>query len=500
MGQTNRLDRLRQTRHILLLDGFLRSPAYIISISILTVICNLLQMDILLYTVVVFLAVSICLFGSDLLALMPLVILCYVAPSPQNNPGHGANKGSIFRVGNGGIYLFVLLILFFAALLYRLATDPDFGGWKFLRAKRQLINGMLLLSGAYLLSGLGMEEYRELFQRNLVFSLLQAASVTALYFLFTGSVKWDTVSKEYFAWIGLCVGFVIIPQLMENYLSGRAFIDGTKIIDRELIYTGWGMHNNIGGMMAMMIPFPFYLACHRKHGWFYNGLATVLIVSVMLSCSRTSMVVGGFVYCCCAVILLVRRKDQRIWNLGLYLLALGVGIGFAIVFYDRLRRIFDLFYEELFLISQRDNLFYYGNKQFMSHPLFGGSFFPQGKYVPWDWSTSKAFSAFFPPRWHNTIVQLGASCGMVGLLTYIIHRVETGILLLKNRTPEKTFIAIYIFCLLACSLMDCHFFNVGPVLFYSMALAFAEKISTGEEKMLDVLPDVGENKKSYCNE
>ena len=28
--------------------------------------------------------------------------------------------------------------------------------------------------------------------------------------------------------------------------------------------------------------------------------------------------------------------------------------------------------------------------------------------------------------------------------------------------------------LLVCSLLDCHFFNLGPVLLYSMGLAFAE--------------------------
>ena len=28
--------------------------------------------------------------------------------------------------------------------------------------------------------------------------------------------------------------------------------------------------------------------------------------------------------------------------------------------------------------------------------------------------------------------------------------------------------------LLLCSLLDCHFFNIGPVLFYAMALAFTE--------------------------
>ena len=34
---------------------------------------------------------------------------------------------------------------------------------------------------------------------------------------------------------------------------------------------------------------------------------------------------------------------------------------------------------------------------------------------------------------------------------------------------------ISVMILLLCSLLDCHFFNVGPTLFYSVTLAFLEK-------------------------
>ena len=180
-------------------------------------------------------------------------------------------------------------------------------------------------------------------------------------------------------------------------------------------------------------------------------------------------------YVLCAALLL-RRKDQRKQNIRIYLLAVLGAVALSIVFFNKLKDIFDLFFEELFVVSQRDNLFYYGMKQFMGAPVFGGSFFPQGEYVPWDWSTSAAFSSFFPPRWHNTLVQLGASCGIVGLIGYSIHRLETIGLFLKDQSVGKWYIAFSILVLLTCSLLDCHFFNIGPVLFYSMALAFAEKI------------------------
>lgn len=466
---------LRGSRWVGRINGFIRHPAYVVMLAVLTVISNLLGLDIYLYTGFILLGLYQCLFAPDLLGLMPIVILCYVAPSPANNPGSAANTDSIFLPENGGIYLFSILGVFIVFLLWRLITDPQIGGKAFLLAPRRLLSGMVLLGIAYLTSGLGMKEYATLWKQNLLFAALQFLAVLAAYYLFSGTVLWEKTRKDYMAWIGMCVGFVVLPQLLENYLSGRIFLEDSGTIDRELIYTGWGMHNNIGGMMAMMLPFPFYLARDGKHGWIYTVLAIVLMVGVVLSCSRTSIMVAAVAFLVCMALLL-RRQETRRQNIRVCLVAGVVLAGCCLVFFDKLMDVFALFFQELFQVSQRDNLFVYGMKQFAEHPIFGGSFFPQGEYVPWDWSTSEAFSSFFPPRWHNTLVQVAASCGIVGLAAYAFHRFQTVRFLLRDRSPEKGYIAIYIAVLLACSLLDCHFFNIGPVLMYSMALAFAENI------------------------
>ena len=137
--------------------------------------------------------------------------------------------------------------------------------------------------------------------------------------------------------------------------------------------------------------------------------------------------------------------------------------------------VFALFFEEIGEVSKRDLLFINGMKQFLQNPIFGGTFYPQ-EYIPWDWAELEAFSSFFPPRWHNTLVQIAASCGAVGLAAYALHRFQTVVLFIKERSTEKLFIGIYVAALLLASLLDCHFFNIGPVLVYSMALAFAENI------------------------
>lgn len=469
------MQQLRQSPRVQAINSFLRSPGYILALSLLTVVCNLLGLELVYYTLVIALGLYVITLSKDLLPIMPMIMLCYIVPSVKNNPGrHG---DSIFSFSNGGAYILVLASVVVVFLIWRLISDKEMGR-AFLTHKRSLVSGMLFLGVGYLLSGIGSYRYFDVFGRNLLFAFLQFISIALLYFLFTATVDWSNVPKDYLAWMGLGIGFTVLPQLLMAYLSGQAFMEGTGTMDRELIYTGWGMHNNIGGLMVMMIPFAYYLAYTKKHSWVYNLLGTILLGGVMLSCSRTAMAVGAGIYLVCAVILL-KNKRTRKENLWVYCIGALAVLGFVAVFFEKLMEIFSLFFEEIGLVSKRDVLLENGLKKFGNDPIFGGSFFfkgTPGEFVPWDFSEQATFSSFFPPRWHNTLVQIAASCGVVGLVGYGFHRFQTFRMLWRNRSTENLFIALYLAVLLLCSLMDCHFFNVGPVLFYSMALAFAENI------------------------
>lgn len=468
-GAWGRLEGLRRKTGAF--DCWLRSPWYVLTLAVMAVISNLLGLDLILYSLYVGLAIYVSLLGSDLLPLMPIILLCYVAPSRENNPGRYPQ--SVFYPQNGGIFLILLAAVWVACLIWRMVKDPELGGKAFLKTKRSLMPSMLLLGATYLLSGIGMSDYFSIMGKNLLFAVIQFASVFALYYFFTGAVRWNRAPKEYLAWTGLAVGFVVLVQLLENYISGRIFEDGT--INRELIATGWGMHNNVGCLMAVTMPFGFYLAGKSKHGWLFNLLGTVLFLGTVLSCSRGSMLMAGLGYGVCAFLLL-KNRDSRRRNLPVYLVTWGAVALVGMILAPKLLSVFRLFISQMGNVSQRDNLLNYGIKQFLTEPIFGGSFFPQGSYVPWDWSNLEAFSSFFPPRWHNTLVQMMASCGTVGITAYLVHRFRTVQLFWKRRSVENTFLAVSLGVLLCAALLDCHFFNVGPVLFYSMALAVAEKL------------------------
>jgi O-antigen ligase len=176
----------------------------------------------------------------------------------------------------------------------------------------------------------------------------------------------------------------------------------------------------------------------------------------------------------CVLLMLSYAKD---WKANTFTLIFFTGAAIAALYFfgDQIKELFSALLDKGLDSSDRDEIYAEGIKLFSKYPIWGGSFFSPD-YMPWAWATNASFTSVFPPRWHNTYVQLLASCGIVGLATYAIHRWQTVKLFVKNRTPEKAFTACSIIVLLTTSLFDCHFFNVGPVLFYSMALAFAENI------------------------
>ena len=449
------------------LNCFFAKPQYIAFVCLMALLSNMFALELVVYTLYALLTAYICIHGTDLLPLMPVFACCYIAPSVQNNPGR--NEASVFS-GNGGVYMAVLGGIIAAACLYRVFRDRK----KYFGRKYRLLTGMLILSAAYLLGGIGIPDYWENGVSNLLFAFLQGASIWVLYLLFSGGVDWKKAAKSYFAWLGFFLGYVLLLEILWTYATQGVIKDG--VILREYIYTGWGIHNNLGAMLVMMIPFAFYLATKTGKVWLGTVSGSLFLVGVFLSSSRNAILTGCGIYLVCIVLMLYYASEQRKCTIAA-LLCMGVGAMGVILLSPKLLVLFSDILTLGFDPNDRDGIYAHGIEMFRRYPIFGCSFFSPG-YRAWEWSTVEAFSGFFPPRWHNTLVQLLASCGTVGIVAYAIHRVDMVMMLFKNRSAEKLFIGCSVLALIICSLFDCHFFNIGPTLFYAMALAFAENIQT----------------------
>ena len=451
------------------INAFLTSPVYVMILSALCLLSSLFSLEVPVYSIFVLTAVYCFCFGDDLLPITPLVILCYIAPSAANNPGRNAT--SVFSPGNGFGLVHLLAIVLVAGFVCFLARDQFKNLKKLFKCKRKLLFGMLLLWLAYMLSGLRSPAYPEFMKKNLFFAALQGASVTMPYFLLAALIDWDKARKDYLSWIGVGAGFVILGQFLWIYATKPVIQNG--VIDRNLIYTGWGMYNNMGAMLAMMIPFPFHIGHLKKKGWIGPLIATLFVGGVFLSNSRTSMLAGAAVYGLCILILFFTAKNKKRTLIVTAVLAV-MGLAGVIVLREKIFQLFTDILSRGFSLNHRDEFYVAGTNQFVQYPIFGGSFYPIG-FVPWDWSEVASFSSFFPPRWHNTLIQLLACTGAAGLVSYLIHRLQTLRRFATERSSANLYIALSVIVLLFSSLFDCHFFNIGPVLFYSMALAFAEK-------------------------
>lgn len=457
-----------------LADRFVRSPWYILLIICMAIIANICSLELEIYTAYTVMYICICLLGHDLLPVMPMLICCYLIPSAQNNPGKNAN--SIFSIGNGGEHILLLAAIVILFLFVRLAFDKTNGFMAIPKKKYALLNGMLVLGAAYMISGIGSNEYTQLAQKNIFFGFLQFAALIVPYVVFAMAVDWENAPSDYLPYIGVGVGFLLLAELAKIYLTQEHVIMSGSI-QRHYIYTGWGMYNNIAGMLAMMLPFPFFFSCKYKCSWVGIIIGTLFMAGILFTASRGSILIGAIIYVICTILVLIFSRDKA--GVVICILVILCCLAFLIFKYSTdLVTLLDFVINRFWEQTGREDIYPHGIRQFLKYPLLGGSFYPTD-YAPWDFSEIEAFSSFYPPRWHNTIIQLLASCGIIGLAAYSFHRIQTFIVLFRKPSLGKTFIAISVLVLLLTSLLDCHFFNVGPVLFYSMALAFAEKADTG---------------------
>ena len=455
---------------------FLYSPLVIILFGVLTFAAFAFSMELLFYGFVALFALYVIGFCSDLAPIMPLFLLCYVTSSPSNNPGR--TETGLFN-GTSGAIILCLAAVVVIALALRITFDEKIGWRQFLEKPRMLLGGMLALGAVYLLSGIGSKGYTEDALRNIVFALIQFASVFLLYYIFSATVDWENFDIDYFAWAGLVPGLVVLAELVWFYLT-QDILWGGEIVIRFRIYTGWGNYNNMGAIIASSIPFAFYFAQKKKHNSIYLILAVVLAFGVVLSCSRSSMVFAVLVALLSYIYTFIRTENKLEFGITSASLLVLLGV-LVIVFWDKASLVFrevpsiaDMVDGSLTFDSNgRFDMYKRGIEIFLQNPILGDGFFFRD-YKLMGFSTVENFSNFFPGRLHNTIIQMLASCGAIGLLAYAYHRWQTIRLLVNRWSVEKAYIGVYLFALLGMSLLDCHFFNVGPTLFYSMALAVLE--------------------------
>ena len=501
---------LERSKFTQVVRAFFRSPAYPFLIAALMAVSEVFAWELPVYYIYLFIGACCTLFCEDALGILPIACCSYMTFAFVNNPEHDkAAANTLFSDPSNLIQLVFILAIAAILLIGRLIAfqieHPT-------RKIPFLTIGFAVLLVAYMLAGVGFHgevavggkptavEYDA--AKAIPFAILQVLSLSVFYFYFYYSVDWEKVDKSYLFTLFIAIGVGLLCEIAEMYTHPGALTQaeggGWKVDRGKLVGTGWGIYNNVGCVMAMCVPAPFYFAVkNQKWGWAYSILGCVFMLGVALTQSRGAILFGAVVFLACIITVLVKAKGKnRLFNgivFGAMLLAIVIAM---IIFREVFEKIsamvgtFMKYFRSLFsgedvdvgtltdqLSSGRLHQYAASWKVFMTRPSFGVGFHNIG-----DGGYSRSNTLLIPPRVHNTILQLLAGGGIVALLAYLFHRGQTIYLWLRHPSFEKTMAFYIIAAMLLTSLLDCHVFNYGPGRLYGCVLVYMERRGNAELK------------------
>ena len=426
---------------------------------LLALLSNMFSLEIPVYIIVIIVSGFIILFNDDTKPIIPFFVAMYFGTSRANSPiitdeGIYQTPWSLALV----IGLAAVAVLCFAA---RIVLTGEHKKFRFKNMRMSV--GLLIFGAALALSGAFSPEAS---LKNLLFGTLQFISFAFIYLYFTVTIDWKKCEIKYIAYVMAAMALLLCFELMWIYATVEdVIVDG--IINKFVILTGWGIQNNIGGMMTLGLPFCYYLAVKERHGWVFVVLAELIFCVSLFTLSRTAILVGLGVVAVGSVLTLVLSQKK----LALFIVfgtTAAVALTMYFIFLEELYVLYISIFANGMNLSGREALFVHGLSKYAEYPLFGG-----GWFMIQDTSL-EVYDMFVPGRYHNMFVQIYASCGAVGMLAYVFHLQEVVRVTVRKFSPDRLFIAFGILTLIVLSQMDNHFFNIGPGLIYSAMLCFLE--------------------------
>ena len=429
-------------------------------------ISNLFGLEIITYYIYTGIIIFTILFNEAMLPLFPIPCVAYMTFAKRNNP-LSVEKTSTFLHNSSAIHMLIIGITISIFVIPRIIHDIVKN--KDRRKMPKLLYGFIALGLSYILGGIFSKAYGF---RTAFFGLVEILTLSFTYFCFYFTVDWKKVDKNYFPLLFTTIGFLMVVEVLNMLIEG-GFFSTIGEFSRGNLYTGWGHYNNVGGICVLTIPAPFYFACTKKNGFLYSLIGTLFLLFTILTQSRNSMLMGSIIYCICALITLIKsEKKEKIKHLITYSILLTSIIVIMILFKERIMDMFSSIYNVGTDDNGRIEIYKDGLTQFKDYPIFGNGFY-ECKAFQWGVTTE---NTFIPPRYHNTYIQILASCGIVGIITYLYHRYQTIKLFYKNKDLNSIFIMITLLGLILIGFLDCHFHNLGPGFIYSALLLLAEKV------------------------
>lgn len=378
---------------------FALSEIYSILVFLIAYACVVFEQPAFAFCAMMAILIIVCLFCDDILPmLLPLLLLFCVA---LLNAQHVAELDWLFYcfVPTAGV-----------ALVYRFAR-----GVRTLRLGGSFF-GLVAVSGAVLLGGIGSITPGEYFSIPSLYHVLGLGPLMIVLYLFLKSAV--NVKRDYDV-ADKVAGAMYLAAVFIAFMILRIFVAypdiweaGESMTNAVVRHAPW--RNSAAALVVMMLPFIFYYA--RRHHPIHLLSALAIYITITLSGSRGAFVCGGIqmVLCLFFFYLTKRSRLRRI-----ILIAVLVLLALVIVFVDP---IIDFCSEYLRMSLNFDNiakesrfrLFFRSFEDFSASPVFGtglGYMGNQDIYVPYE----KTWQITW---YHSLIPQIIGSLGIVGVLAY----------------------------------------------------------------------------------
>ena len=449
--------------------AFYNSRLYALLITTLIFVGYVTGTEVLFFAVMTVLTVGGCLIAYDFrFAIMPFLATIFFV-TIEHTPGVPTHSPYYATAP-----ILPILIVFFGALVVGFAV--------FVIRNRKRANpfpkkgGFLTLlfwSLAICISGAFNPDYT---LPNLAFSMTFPVTLLSTFLLFALFVRFEDGAFDHFMFCLVLAGMLIVLQFAAVLLMGKIPILENGSINKDQITLGWAVHNSFAGLLTVLIPACFYFAATHKYGWVFYAIGFLEFFAAVLTQSRAATLVGAGILLLCMIVCCFFGRNRKInrW-IGLGVVVVGI-IGVCFL-WDQLTGILYNFMTSGFDDNGRFELWKNGIDQFLAHPIFGAGFYDHGitaqEVLNWEINV-------YPYFYHNTIVQMLGTAGVIGIVTYLYHRYYTLKMLLVRPNLKKSFLAIGVLAMILFCLLDVLFFITYPLMYYALMLLYMEKSDVEE--------------------
>ena len=450
--------------------SFLNGYYFPVLIAILTLFSSVFGLEIFAMSVIVIFC-SLGLIWCDDLKFMisPMLYITFAISSKSLSNGLFGKVGFVLWAVFAILALVGSIIAHFT--LYRVSLKPIL--------KSKLFIPFIVLFAAYLLGGiLNLKTYYNdgvkiggYSLSGLVFVLVMIILFSLPFVLLGIGVKPSDNLKKHFVWILFLGSLIVTLEVLVLICFGNVFKDGAII--KERIVLGWSTWNGIGAIMTMLLPVHFYIASIYKRGYIFFATGIISYFTIILTLSRASLLVATLILGICLLYGCFKGNNKKLFRIlsvsGILVAILGV-----IILWSKISGVLVDYLNRGFDDNGRFQLYVWALQTFLRHPIFGSGF--DNVYVI-KTVQDDILAIGAPFLCHNTLIEILAACGIVGLGAYIFHRYKTVKLFIARKNDSFTvFMGLCVLGLLLTGLLDVHFFMFYFIMYYSTILTMVEKI------------------------